>query len=226
MHIESIMTCEVLTVTPETTLKDVALLLSRAHISGVPVCSEGGKLLGVVSEADILRKEEGIAADLGGRRRWLFRRLEVDVDKVSARTAGQAMTSPALTIRPMEQVSYAAELMLGHRVNRLPVVLNGRLVGIVTRADLVRAFHRSDEEIAHEIRTEVLQHTLWAAPEGMRLSVVDGVVKLRGSVATRLDAELAARLVRQVPGVVDADVELQWRADQTERVSTLELYPR
>jgi CBS domain-containing protein len=226
MLIESIMTRDVLTVTPETPLKEVALQLSRAHISGLPVCGADCNLLGVVSEADILRKEEGIAADVGGRLHWLFRRMDGEVDKISARTAGEAMTSPAITIRPKQRVSDAASLMIEHRVNRLPVVIGGSLVGIVTRTDLVRAFHRSDEEIEHEIRDEVLHHTLWAVPGSMQLSVVDGVVSLRGSVDSRMDAELAAKLVRQVPGVVDATVELQWRTDERERVSIDELYPR
>jgi CBS domain-containing protein len=226
VHIESIMTRDVLTVTPETSLKDVARLLGRAHISGLPVCSEDGRLLGVVSEADILRKQEGISGHAGGRLHWLFRRMDGELDKVSARTAGEAMTSPALTIRPKQRVSDAAALMIARRVNRLPVVLGGRLVGIVTRADLVRAFHRTDDEIAREIREEVLRNTLWSVPESMRLSVVDGVVTLRGSVETELDAELAARLVRQVPGVVDADVDLKCRAHQAERGSILDLFPR
>jgi CBS domain-containing protein len=226
MQIESIMTREVLSVTPETPLREVALLLSRAHISGLPVCSAEGELLGVVSEADILRKEEGVAADVGGRLRWLFRRMDGEIDKISARTAGEAMTSPALTIRPKQRVSDAAALMIAHRINRLPVVDGGHVIGIVTRADLVRAFHRSDEEIEHEIREEVLRNTLWVTTESMQLSVVDGIVSLRGSVATRLDAELTGRLVRQVPGVIDADVDLQWRVDEPERESTLELYPR
>jgi len=152
--------------------------------------------------------------------------MDGEIDKISARTAGEAMTSPALTIRPKQRVSDAAALMIAHRVNRLPVVAGGQLVGIVTRADLVRAFHRSDEEIEHEIREEVLRNTLWATPESMQLSVVDGIVSLRGSVATRLDAELTGRLVRQVPGVIDADVDLQWRVYESERESTLELYPR
>jgi CBS domain-containing protein len=226
MKIEAIMTREVLSVRPETSLKEVARLLSENHISGLPVCDADGVVIGVISEADILRKLEGIPADVGGRFAWFFRRLDGELDRVTASTAGEAMTAPALTGRPAQHVSDAARVMIEHRINRLPVVLGGQLVGIVTRADLVRVFHRSDAEIEQEIRDEVLRNTLWAAPESMQLSVVGGVVRLRGSVETHLDATLADRLVRQVPGVIDADIELQWRADEPERDSILELYPR
>src|SRR5579864_8399843 len=122
MKIERLMTHEVATVRPDTSLKDVAALLTERHISGVPVCAEDGKVLGVVSEADILRTEQGIGPDVGGRLQWFFRRLDDDLDKVRARTAGAAMTAPALTVRPTDQTHVAARLMLLHHINRLPVV--------------------------------------------------------------------------------------------------------
>ena len=118
------------------------------------------------------------------------------------------MTAPALTIRPLQSVSEAAKLMLARRVNRLPVVDGTRLVGIVTRADLVRAFHRSDDEIETEIRDDVLMRMLWIPPETLRLRVVDGVVELSGTVDTQTDAELVAEFVRRVPGVVDTRFDL------------------
>jgi CBS domain-containing protein len=226
VQIETIMTRKVLSVRPETPLKDVARLLSENHISGLPVCDADGAVLGVVSEADILRKEEGIPAGVGGRFAWLFRRRGGELDKVAARTAGEAMTAPAVTGRPIQQVSDAARVMIEHRINRLPVVNAGRLVGIVTRADLIRAFHRSDDEIAEEIRREVLHDALWVVPEALELMVVDGIVTLRGTVDTRYDAEAAARLVRRVPGVIDARVELQCCRDEPERISRLDLFPR
>jgi CBS domain-containing protein len=226
MKLETIMTREVLSVQPETPVKDVAQLLSKHHISGVPVCDADGAVLGVCSEADILRKVEGIPAHVGGRFARLFRRLDGELDKVAARTAGEAMTAPALTGRPTQQVSNAARIMIAHRINRLPIVNAGRLVGIVTRADIVRAFHRSDDEIAEEIRSEVLHDALWVAPEALELTVAEGVVTLRGTVETQYDADAAARLVRRVPGVVDARVELGWRRQEPERISTSELFPR
>jgi CBS domain-containing protein len=209
MKIEKLMTRDVLTVAPETPLKDVAALLSSNHISGAPVCAADGSVLGVVSEADILRKEQGIAPDAGRRFAWLFRMYDRELDKVNARTAGDAMTAPALTVRPGEQASAAAHLMLEHRINRLPVVSDGRLVGIVTRADLVRAFHRSDAEIEEQLREEVLRDMLWVLPETLRLVVEDGVVTVEGAVESEATAEAVVYCMRQVPGVVEVHARLR-----------------
>ncbi len=217
MKIERLMTRTVLSVTPDTPLKDVAALLSEYHISGMPVCAAGGTVLGVVSEADILRTEQGIAPDVGGRLHWFFRRLDDEIDKLGARTAGAAMTAPALTVRPVEDAAAAARLMVGHRINRLPVVAQGKLVGIITRADLVRAFHRTDDEIAEEIRDDVLRDALWIAPDTLCLTVEDGVVTVSGPVGTDLDAETVVYSIRRVPGVVEVRSELHSRAGETRR---------
>lgn len=203
---------DVVAIRPETPLKQVAAILSVNHISGAPVCDRAGDVVGVISEADILRKEEGVRPDVGGRWNWLLRRLDGETAKVAARTAGEAMTSPAVTIRATEPVSTAAQLMVERGINRLPVVSDGELVGIVTRADLVRAFHRPDEEVACEIRDDVLVHALWLAPEAMSLEVRDGVVDIRGTVDTEADAEVAERLIRRIPGVLDVHADLNVRA--------------
>ncbi len=208
MRVEKVMTRDVVTVAEDAPIKDVATLLTRNHISGVPVCDADGAVVGVVSEADVLRKEEGLSPDLGGRLRWLFRRLDGELAKVAARTAREAMTSPALTIRPTQQVSEAAHLMLAHRINRLPVVSRGKLVGIVSRADLLRAFERSDSELEREIREEVFRGALWLSPETFEIHVEDGVVTLRGQVGTRQDAEDVVRFVRRVPGVLEVSADL------------------
>jgi CBS-domain-containing membrane protein len=218
MKIERLMTREVVHVTADTPLKDVAALLSEKHISGMPVCDADGMVLGVVSEADILRTEQGIGPDVGGRLQWFFRRLDDDLDKIRARTAGAAMTAPALTVRPTDQTHVAARLMLLHRINRLPVVSDEKkLVGIVTRADLVRAFHRTDEEIADEIRDEILRDALWIEPGTVEIEVEDGIVKVGGPVATDLELETIVRCLRRVPGVVDVRSELHSRAGEKRR---------
>jgi CBS domain-containing protein len=202
------MTRDVIAAAPETPLKDVAVLLTGNRISGVPVCDPDGVVLGVVSEADILRKAEGLPPELGGRLRWLFRRVDGELGKVTARTAGEAMTSPALTIRPTQPVSEAARLMIGHRINRLPVVGGGRLVGIVSRADILLAFERDDSELEREIREDVLRGKLWLSPETFDVVVDEGKVTLRGCVLTRRDADDLVRFVRRVPGVLAVSAEL------------------
>jgi CBS domain-containing protein len=198
------MTQDVATVRPEAPLKEVAALLAEKRISGVPVCDADGALVGVVSEADIVVKEEGLEP---ARKRSLASSLRGDsrVQKIAAATAGEAMTSPAVTIAPRRQVSEAARLMTERSVNRLPVVEDGTLVGIVTRADLVAAFARSDGDIRREIVDELLVRTLWIEPGLLRVDVDEGNVTISGQVETQTELELASAFIRRVPGVVDVD---------------------
>jgi CBS domain-containing protein len=227
MHVESLMSRDVVTVAAETPLKEVAALLSRHRISGVPVCDADQRVLGVVSEADILRKEEGRQPRSStGLLSWLFERDDESLDKVSARTAGEAMTSPAVTIEPGRPVSEAARLMLERQVNRLPVVQEDKLVGIVTRADLVRAFNRPDEEILREISEDVLLRTLWISPDRVTISVEGGEVSLAGEMENRTQAELAVAYVSRVPGVVDVHSDLTWQVDDLARRTGSAQLPR
>lgn len=213
VKVEALMSRQVVVATPELPLKAVAALLTANRISGVPVEDDDGRVLGVVSEADLLRKEQGLSPEVTRRFRWLLRRLDGEVDKLRARTAGEAMTSPPLTVAPGEDVTEAARAMLEHGVNRLPVVDGrGRLVGIVTRADLVRAFGRGDGEIEREIH-DLLRHDLWLDVDRLDLAVDDGVVTIAGPVDTDLAAATAETWIRRVPGVVDVVADLQPRVD-------------
>jgi CBS domain-containing protein len=155
----------VISVETGTSLKAVAGLLAKNRISGVPVCDDEGHILGVVSEADIVTKEEGYAPRRIGFLGWLFAPPPELAKKLDARTAGEAMTSPPVTIDPGARVSQAARVMADRKVNRLPVVREGALIGIITRGDLVRAFLRTDGEIREEILDDVLKRTLWIDPE-------------------------------------------------------------
>jgi CBS domain-containing protein len=208
VKVADVMNGEVATVGPRTPLKDVARLLVERRISGVPVLDDDGTVLGVVSEADILVKERGrIESSL------FHRVLELDnaSEKYDARDAAAAMTTPAVTIRPTRSVSEAASLMLERSVNRLPVVdPHGRLVGIVTRADLVRAFVRDDTEIESEIRDDVVLKTCWQSPDRFHLEVRNGEVTLDGRVADADSADMLLRFVERVPGVVNVRSRLTW----------------
>jgi CBS domain-containing protein len=227
MCVENLMSRDVATVVPEMSLKEVAALLSRHRISGVPVCDADRQVLGVVSEADILRKEEGRPPRSStGVLSWLFEGDDESLAKVGARTAGEAMTSPAITIEPGRPVSEAARLMLERQVNRLPVVLEDKLVGIVTRADLVRAFHRPDEEILREISEDVLLQTLWISLDRVTISVEGGEVSLAGEMENRTQAELAVAYVSRVPGVVDVHSDLTWQVDDLARRTGSARLPR
>ena len=131
-----------------------------------------------------------------------------------ATTAGQAMSSPAITIDPGRPLAAAADLMLRHRVNRLPVIDGDRLVGIIARADLVRAFIRDDAQIAKDIRGNVVLRGVYAAPHDVEVAVSAGEVTLSGEVESRGKAELLAELVRRVPGVVAVESRLIWRTEE------------
>ncbi len=213
MKVEDVMTREVRTVAPTATLKEVAETLADLRVSGLPVV-EDGRILGVVSEADILAKERGEEPNLGGLLSALFEDRHEIRAKLHASTAGEAMTSPAITISGSRPVSDAAARMIDLGVNRLPVVDDeGKLVGIVTRADLVRAFVRSDEEIAREIREDVVLRSLWIEPDTIDVLVVDGAVTLTGRVETKTDAELVPAFVKRVAGVVSVESRLSWLED-------------
>jgi CBS domain-containing protein len=211
MKVRDLMTTEVVTVTPETRLKEAAALLVERRISGLPVVDAEGKVLGVLSEADILVKEGG-EKRRGGMLGWLFAPEIALEDKLTAATVGEAMTTPAVTIRPNAPVHKAAARMVQEGINRLPVVDKRKLLGIVTRADLVRAFTRSDEEIANEIQTEILRRTLWLEPGAVTVRVADGVVEVTGEVETETDAELLPLFIERVPGVVSVEPALTVRA--------------
>jgi CBS domain-containing protein len=185
MQVKDVMTSSVLTVGVDAPLHEVAAALAARRISGLPVVDAGGALLGVISEADIIAKE---APDPSG-----------------ARTAGEAMSSPARTIEPQRSVAEAARVMLAEGVKRLPVVSDGELVGIVTRADLVRAFVRPDEELRQEIRESVALRWHGIDPNGLTVRVKNGEVEVEGHLASEGDAELVEQVIQQILGVVSVE---------------------
>jgi CBS domain-containing protein len=218
MRVRDLMTTNVLTVRSSTQLKDAAALLAEHRISGLPVVDDEGHVLGVLSEGDILYKETGTKDKPG----FFDRLLSVPPTgldlKLAARTVGEAMSVPAVTIRPRRPVTQAATTMIEKGVNRLPVIDDeDRLIGIITRADLVRAFVRSDAEIEQEIREDVLSRTLWLEADTIQIEVVGGEVRLSGEVGTQTDAELIPTFVQRVPGVVSVLSKLRWREDNGHR---------
>jgi CBS domain-containing protein len=213
MRVEHLMTPRVVAAHPAMPLKAVAALLVKHRISGVPVVRDG-RVLGVVSERDILAKERGTVTEPG---EGLLGQILGDGGdeirrKLEARTAAEAMASPAITIEYSRQASAAATLMLERGVKRLPVLHDGKLVGILTRGDLVRAFARSDDEIERDIRQEVLLRSFRLAPDDIDVQVRGGEVTLRGKAETELLAELRPQEVQRVPGVVAVHSELTTHA--------------
>jgi CBS domain-containing protein len=216
LKVSDVMTAPVFTVSPDAPLKDVARVLTDNGVSGVPVVGPDRTILGVVSEADFLVKEQGAQVV---RHRRLARLLgeseatKAQLEKVGARTAGQAMTAPAVTIEPTRSIHEAAALMTQREVNRLPVVDRGRLVGIVSRADLVRAYLRTDDELVEIVRQDVLRRILWLDPAAFTVEAHDGEVIVRGQVERLSTARMVEEAITMVPGIVSATVDLAWSLD-------------
>jgi CBS domain-containing protein len=222
VKVREVMSRDVLTVTGFTPLKEVA----RWRISGLPVVEEG-RLLGVVTDRDILDKLE---PDPGSEPRSLgrlvhWRRARDGRARRQAAIAAEVMSAPVVTIRPSALISEAARLMVEHDVKRLPVVDDarqfgqidrGELCGIVTHADLMRAFVRPDREIAAEIK--LLLEREWIVPGVVRYSVTDGAVILVGKVEQAMIAQTLAGDVNRIAGVTSVDSHLTWRQPETQRL--------
>ena len=211
MNVSDLMTTDVVVAHPETPLKEVARLLIEHRIRGMPVVDQDDHVLGVVSEADLLVKEAGAPEDV--RRtplRWLLgrdRHQEAELQRINAVTAGAAMTTPAATIEADLPLSTAARRMTDDRINRLPVVRDGRLVGIISRADVVRAYARTDDDLFVAAQFAV------RGVDGLRVvSVTDGVVTLAGTVSHPAVAATARTVVSEIDGMVGVDVRaVEWR---------------
>ena len=216
LTVRDLMTPDVVTVRPTTTIKEVARLLVEHRISGMPVVDDGGRVVGVVSEGDVVVKEQD-ASPAG--RRPLARIFgdspgtRAELAKAQALTAGDAMTAPAITVAADALVGEAAATMTRRKVNRLPVIEDEMLVGLVSRADVVRAFVRSDEQLVEAIREGVLYRTLWLDPESFNVSVTDGRARIAGQVERRSEAEMIERISAMVPGVTRVATELTWKLD-------------
>ncbi|MGP3915981.1 CBS domain-containing protein [Nonomuraea sp. 10N515B] len=217
MIVEDAMTSKVISVTAATPFKEIAQALITGGISAVPVVDDDGHVIGMVSEADLLRKEEfreqfhreDYRPPLRARLRHPKGR-----QKAAGDTAAALMTSPPIVISAAASVVSAARLMQARDVRRLAVVDgNGCLVGIVSRRDLVKVFLRDDDKIAAEVRDDVLGRALWLDTSGVGVEVLQGVVTLSGQVDRRTEAGMAVRLAGRVNGVVDVIDRLSWKRD-------------
>ncbi|MFC8244608.1 CBS domain-containing protein [Streptomyces chartreusis] len=204
--VRDVMTRGVAVVDRDALFKDIVRTLQERKVSALPVVDGRGRVLGVVSEADLLHKEE--FRDSDPDRYTQLRRLS-DLVKAGSATAGELMTRPALTITADATLAQAARIMARARVKRLPVVdADGCLEGVVSRADLLKVFLRDDEEIAEEVRREVVAYLFPLPASAVRVDVLDGVVRLGGRIRDKSLVPVAARLVRAVEGVVDVVFEL------------------
>jgi CBS domain-containing protein len=201
--VKDVMTTRVVSVTKRASFRTMAAALREHRVSAFPVVDDDGKVIGVVSEADMLAKEalESEPEGMPGMITGILRRKEHE--KARGTTAGDLMTSPAVTVTPDDTIQRAARLMYTRKVKRLPVVdANGHLVGIIGRTDLLTMFDRSDEDIRQEIQDQVIRDELRTDPATFTVEVKDGIVTLEGVAETTEFGHEIVELVQHVHGVV------------------------
>lgn len=204
-RVSDVMTTSVVTVDRATPYKEIARLLAKNRISGMPVLKMGREVAGVVTEADLLAAESKTARQLHSARRLGF---PSRAKRHPAFTAGELMTAPAITIGPHVTVHAASRLMSTSHIRLMPVVTeHNTLIGVVSRRDLLAVFLRPDEDIAADV-CQVLNEILHAEPGEANVAVRDGIVTLSGTLdpATGAHGDLipvAIRLMWDVDGVVD-----------------------
>ncbi|NUT49039.1 MAG: CBS domain-containing protein [Saccharothrix sp.] len=217
-RVRAVMSTDVVTVGPDTEFHEIVHRLQLHDVSAAPVVDADGRVLGLVSEADLLRKEAHAGGEKAGvhevdRGPVAARRARA---KAQARKARELMTAPAVTVRSDQSVVDAARLLERHGVKRLPVVDgDGRLEGIVSRCDLLRVFLRGAREIQDEIAEEVLRRALWINPATVAVTVADGRVHLDGVLERRSLIPLVIRLCGAVDGVVEVTHSLRFDHDDT-----------
>jgi CBS domain-containing protein len=214
MKVRDLMSTDLEVVRPETSYKEVVERMLARNVSGLPVVDEQGGLAGIVTEADVIRKQ---AWGEGERHRHraldLVDRLLSGEDQTSLRrvvglTAGDIMSCRVVTGSPDDDLHQAARTMLVYGIKRLPVVSEGRLVGLMSRADLMRYFNRPDTDIAADVERTLASPRSAPEDHGISGTVHDGVVTLSGTVLHPSDAKVATDVVCQIAGVIDVHDEL------------------
>jgi len=201
-YVKDIMTADVVAVRADAPYRNMAAMFRLHRVSGFPVVDDGGKVVGVVSETDLLPAGTlGPAAGAHpGRPAWRPHRKPVET---GGPTAGELMTRPAVTIGPDKLARHAARLMYSRKLRRLPVVdRDGRLVGILSRADVLSVFTRPDEEVRREIIQDVLMDGFFLDPAPFTVTVKDGIVTLAGAMGSGILGANIADQVQRLEGVV------------------------
>lgn len=213
MLVADVMTRRPTTVSPETSLRDAAAVLLDQGVSGLPVADGEGRLVGIITEADFVARQA--ERDDSGRHRLLGALLGRERSALaSAELVRDVMATKVQTVRETDTVAGVAHIMLQHNVKRLPVVdEEGRLVGIVSRADVVRSFVRSDDSIISDVEALLANRVIIVEPGAVSVSSDGGIVTLTGEVETRSEAEALAEVVGHLDGVLRVENSLGWKVD-------------
>jgi CBS-domain-containing membrane protein len=214
--VQDVMTRDVVAVPGPTPFKELVRLLNEHRITALPVLDDTGRVVvGVVSETDLALKE---VAPLREAHTPVFETTEHRVERAKAAslTAADLMTAPAVTAGPDELVAAAARRMYDRSVKRLPVVdRGGALVGIVTRADLLKVFLRSDDDLRFDVLDHVAGDLLRLPAGAVEVEVRDGIVRLAGRLPRRRQALTLEKLTAAIDGVVAVESRLTWQVDDT-----------
>jgi CBS domain-containing protein len=217
--VRDVMSTHVIAARQSASFKDMAAMLRNQRVSAFPVIDDDNKVIGVVSETDLLTKEalEGtVPRTLQSLTRQRVR------SQVNGVTAADLMTKPAVTIGPDEPVSHAARLMYNQRVKRLPVVSDdGVLIGIVTRSDVLSVYSRPDAEIQHEVMQDLILGTYRSDPGKFTVTVKDGIVTIAGTPETTAVGHDIIDAARHAEGVVAVRDRLSYPADPPHRTGAL-----
>ncbi len=222
MNVADVMTRKVITVKPETTIAEAARRMLQHRISGLPVVDEGA-VVGVVTEGDLLRRIE--AGTERRHSRWLEflitpGRLAEDYARANARKVGEVMSAEIVSVAPQDSLSEVVRLMERHHVKRLPVIEEGRLIGIVSRADLLQALLQSlpkparkaaagDGEIREHILAEI-ERQPWGPSASVEVRVERGIVELYGSITDERERTALQILAENAPGAKAVRDHLVW----------------
>jgi len=211
-NVADLMTTEVVSVDETAGFKQMVELIEQHRISALPVVDGQRRVIGVVSEADLILKEDRI--DLGDQHVFESHRRRQERQRAGGTTARELASVPAVTIGPGDSVREAAKLMHDRAIKRLPVVDgDGRLVGVISRSDVLRVFMRSDDGIRREIVEDVIGRTMLLDAPTLVISVTDGIVTATGEVDRKTDAEILTRLSAAVTGVVAVESHIRYRYD-------------
>jgi CBS domain-containing protein len=223
--VKDLMTTPVVTVGPATPFKEIVARLAEQRVSAVPVVDDAGWVLGVVSEADLLLKEEFPDPDQDIPLFWTKRR-RLEREKAAGSTACDLMSIALVSISPDATVAEAARRMHRANIKRLPVIgEGGRLVGIISRSDLLKVFNRPDRSIRREIMDDVIVGEFLMDPDRFFIHVDDGVVVLQGRVEQRSLIPYLVRAVHGVEGVVRVENRLAYDIDDVEPLLRSIAYP-